>query len=210
MTSRSVPPRETRILNTGASMKQTKLWGKVTQLRSLGKFGLEGFQTHDIRIVPDERGFFAEVLRQDWNELLGKEWIAQVNLSYSYPDIVRAWHRHQRGQVDYFLVIKGSMKICAYDGDERSSTRGYLAEVVVSEYKPQIVRVPGRYWHGTKTVGYKPSLTAYFVTKPYDYDNPDEERISWNDRTVVPIALNGKTDDPRAGKPYDWFHSPHK
>ena len=144
----------------------------------LGKYGLVGVQTYDIKILPDERGFFSEALRQDWKDLLGDEWIAQVNLSCSYPGVVRAWHRHLRGQVDYFLVIKGAMKICAHDGDERSATRGRLAEVVVSEDRPQIVRIPGHFWHGTKTVSHEPSLTVYFVSKLYDYKSPDEERLS--------------------------------
>jgi dTDP-4-dehydrorhamnose 3,5-epimerase len=163
-----------------------------------------------LKILPDERGFFSEALRRDWGEFLGDEWIAQVNLSHSYPGIVRSWHRHLRGQVDYFLVLKGAVKICAYDDDEGSPTRGELVEVIASEHRPQIVKVPGRYWHGTKTVSHEPSLTVYFVTKLYDYKNPDEERRPWNDPTVVPRAINGKVDDPRVGKPWDWFHPPHK
>jgi len=182
----------------------------LTSSMSAKKYGLEGFQTYDIRTLPDERGFFSEALRKDWKELLGDEWIAQVNLSYSYPDVVRAWHRHRRGQVDYFLVIEGSMKICVYDDEQKSATKGHLVEVVASEDRPQIVRIPGHYWHGTKTVSYKPSLTVYFVTKLYDYENPDEERRLWNDVTIVPAAINGRVDDPRVGKPWDWFHPIHK
>jgi len=173
------------------------------------KYGLEGVQTYDVMISPDERGFFSEALRKDWNELIGEEWIAQVNLSYSYPGVVRAWHRHLRGQVDYFLVVEGAMKICAYhEGD--SQTKGALAEIIASEHRSEIVRIPGHYWHGTKTIGYKPSLTVYFVTKLYDYKNPDEERRPWNDAKIVPMAINGKVDDPRVGKPWDWFYHIHK
>lgn len=177
---------------------------------SLPKYGLDGFQTYDVRILPDERGFFAEALRQDWEELFGREWISQVNLSCSYPNVVRAWHRHRRGQTDYFLVTEGSMKICAYDDDTTSSTAGCLGEIVASEHKLQIVKIPGYYWHGTKTIGNKPSSTVYFVTRLYDYKNPDEERRPWNDTTVIPKAINGKTDDPRVGKPWDWFYPVHK
>jgi len=61
---------------------------------------LEGVKTYDIKKSPDERGFFSEILRQDWKDLLENEWITQTNLSYSYPGIIRAWHRHLRGQVD--------------------------------------------------------------------------------------------------------------
>jgi len=169
------------------------------------EYPLEGVRVYELKILPDERGFFAEALRSDWKEFLGDEWIVQVNLSYSYPGIVRAWHRHLRGQVDYFLVLKGAMKICAYDDETRK-----MVEIVASEKKPSIVRIPGKYWHGTKTVSNEPSLTVYFVTRLYDYENPDEHRRPWNDPTVVPSEINGRKDDPRVGKPWDWFRPPHK
>lgn len=166
---------------------------------------LEGLRVYELKKLPDERGFFCEIFRQDWKEFLGEEWIAQANLSYSYPGIVRAWHRHLRGQTDYFIVVKGAMKICAYD----ESTKA-LNEIITSEDRPQIVRVPGHYLHGTKTIGNKPSLTVYFTTRLYDYKNPDEERKPWNDPTIAPAEINGKKDDPRVGKPWDWFAPPHR
>ncbi len=165
---------------------------------------LEGVRTYDLNILPDERGFFAEALRQDWQDFID-EWIVQVNLSYSYPGMVRAWHRHLRGQVDYFLVIEGAMKICAYEEKTRK-----LAEVIASAARPMLVRIPGHYFHGTKTVSSQSSLTVYFVTRLYDYKDPDEERRPWNDISIVPSEINGNRNDPRVGKPWDWFHPPHK
>src|SRR5271167_4006510 len=79
---------------------------------------LKGVRILDIDLLPDERGFFAEVLREDCRDYLDNDWITQVNLSYSYPDTVRAWHRHTRGQVDYFLALQGAVKVCAYDDEE--------------------------------------------------------------------------------------------
>jgi dTDP-4-dehydrorhamnose 3,5-epimerase len=166
---------------------------------------LDGIRVYELKSFPDERGFFCELLRQDWKNFLGDEWVVQANLSYSYPGIVRAWHRHLRGQIDYFVVVEGAMKICAYDDKS-----GELDEIVSSEHRLQVVRVPGHYWHGTKTIGSKPSLTVYFVTRLYDYKNPDEERRPWNDAAVVPKSINGKIDDPRVNKPWDWFYSPYK
>lgn len=157
---------------------------------------LKGIQVYEIKKFPDERGFFAEALRQDWKDLLKNEWVVQANLSYSYRGIVRAWHRHLKGQVDYFIVLKGAMKICAYD--EKSKQ---LDEIVASEHRLQVVRIPGHYWHGTKTVSDEPSLTLYFVTRLYDYGNPDEERKPWNDPSII---------DPKTKQPYDWEKPPHK
>jgi dTDP-4-dehydrorhamnose 3,5-epimerase len=155
----------------------------------------------DLKKFPDERGFFSEALRSDWPDLLGGDTIAQTNLSMSYPGMIRAWHRHRRGQVDYFIVVQGSLKICAYDDDPTSPTCGQLDEVIASAERLQVVRVPGHYWHGTKTVSPTASLTVYLVSRLYDAKDPDEDRRPWNDPTVM---------DPRMHEPFDWNRSPHK
>jgi dTDP-4-dehydrorhamnose 3,5-epimerase len=169
------------------------------------EYALKGVKTYEINLLPDERGFFAEAFRQDWKEFFEDEQIKQANLSYSYPNVVRAWHKHLKGQIDHFLVLKGAMKICAYDEET-----GKMAEVIASGEKPTIVRIPGKYLHGTKTVSSEPSLTVYFVNRLYDYKNPDELRTAWNDQNIVPTEINGKKDDPRVGKPWDWFRVPYK
>jgi len=169
------------------------------------EYSLKGVKTYEIKILPDERGFFSEALRADWKEFLEDESIIQTNISYSYPNIVRAWHKHLRGQIDHFLVLKGAMKICAYD-----ETTGKMAEAIGSEKKPIIIRVPGKYLHGTKTISNEPSLLVYFVNRLYDYKNPDEIRRPWNDQTIVPTEINGNKNDPRVGKPWDWFRLPYK
>ena len=162
---------------------------------------LPGNKVYDIKKIPDERGYFAEILRQDWKELLEDEAIVQANLSFSYPGMIRAWHRHLKGQCDHFIVLKGSMKICAYDDDPNSPTKGQLDEIVASVERLQVVRINGKYWHGTKTISNEPSLTVYAVNRLYDYKNPDEERRAWNDPTII---------DPKSKQPFDWNKPPHK
>ncbi len=165
------------------------------------EYQISGVSTYVLERRIDERGFFAEVLRRDWEELLGEEWIDQVSISMSYPGIIRAWHRHVQGQVDYWVVIQGALKIAAYDDQDGSPTRGQVVEIVASEDKLQVVRVPGHYWHGTKTLGFKPSITLYFFTRLYDYANPDEERRPWNDASII---------DPKTNQPYDWNRLPYR
>jgi len=175
------------------------LKGKVKEL------WLPGMKLVEIERFIDERGMFHELMRSDWKELLGDDTIVQVNMSVTYPEIIRAWHRHLRGQVDYFYVVKGMAKICAYDEETQ-----HLVEVILSEAKPQILRVPGHYWHGFKALGTEPTILIYFTTRLYDHKNPDEERRPWNDPAIIPKKINGKTNDPRCGKPYNWNYPPHR
>ena len=165
------------------------------------EYNLPGVRSYDLKIFPDERGSFTEILRKDWADLVEEDQIVQSNLSFNYPGVIRAWHRHLRGQVDYFLVLRGALKICAYDDRGDSPSKGKLVEIVASSQKPMIVRVPGIYWHGSKNIGNEPSLLIYFVTRLYDYQNPDEERRPWNDPKIT---------DPKTGEPYDWNKPPHR
>ena len=154
-----------------------------------------GVKTLKPKINSDDRGFVTEIFRTDWIEFFDGIIPKQINLSDSKPGTIRAWHRHARNQTDYFLVKKGKVKICIFDGEKESKTFGKLVEIVVSGDEFKIVKVPGHFWHGTKTLSDIPSETIYFLTNLYDYDNPDEERLDWNDPSII---------DPKTQKPYDW------
>ena len=118
-------------------------------------------------------------MRKDWKDLFAEDTIAQANLSLTYPNIIRAWHRHLKGQTDYFLALKGLIKICAFD--EKTEE---INEIVSSALDLQVVRIPGHYWHGFKALGNEPAMLLYFTTNLYDPANPDEERRPWNDPTL--------------------------
>lgn len=159
---------------------------------------LPGIMIKPLKRFADERGFFTEIMRTDWKDVISDE-IVQTNMSVSYPGMVRAWHRHERGQVDHFLVVRGALKICAYDDDTKE-----LDEIISAGDNPQMVRMPGHYWHGFKVVGNKQATLIYFVNRLYDYSSPDEERRPWNDPTIVPATINGKMDE-RCDRTWDWF-----
>ena len=166
---------------------------------------LDGIKVKPIKRFVDDRGFFCEVMRTDWMDLFGEDKIVQANHSFTYPDVIRAWHRHLRGQVDYFLALKGTIKICAYD--DRTAE---LDEVVSSGSDLQVVRMPGHYWHGFKAVGNEPAMLLYFTTNLYNPEDPDEERRAWDDPTLIPRIINGRKNDWRINQVWDWNYPPHK
>lgn len=166
---------------------------------------LKGITLKPLKRACDERGCFTEIMRQDWKDLLDQDLPVQTNFSTTYPGIIRAWHRHNRGQTDYFIVLKGALKICAYDEKTKE-----LDEVISTGIDLQVLRMPGHYWHGFKAVGNETAFLIYFTTKLYEYQNPDEERRPWNDPKIIPKLVNGKRDDPRTGKPWDWNCPPYK
>ena len=69
-------------------------------------------------------------MRKDWKELFDEDTVAQANLSSTYPNIIRAWHRHLKGQVDYFLSLRASIKIGAFDEKSGELTKLFQAHSI--------------------------------------------------------------------------------
>ena len=166
---------------------------------------LKGVTIKPLKRFNDERGSFTELIREDWKEILKEDRFVQANFSINYPDIIRAWHRHLKGQTDCFIVLKGALKICAYDEETKE-----LNELISTGQDPQIIRIPGHYWHGFKVISNETAFLLYFTTELYDYQNPDEERRPWNDQTLIPKSINGEKNDPRVNKPWNWNYPPHR
>jgi len=79
---------------------------------------------------------------------------------------------------------------CAYD-----DATGELDEVVSCGESLQLVRVPGGFWHGFRALGSEPARLVYFTNRLYDAGSPDELRRPWDDPSVVPRSINGRSDD---------------
>lgn len=163
---------------------------------------LQGIEKKQLTTHVDERGFFTELIRKDW---LDDDTLQQSNFSISYPGTVRAWHRHARGQIDIFVVLRGAIKLCAYDDATRE-----LNEIVLTGGVLQSAKIPGNYWHGFEVLSDDRAYLVYFVNKLYEYTDPDEERRPWNDPAISPLIINGTYDDPRCGKPWDWGYPSFK
>ena len=134
---------------------------------------IEGVHLKDLRVIPDERGWLMEIIRND-DALF--EQFGQVYLTTAYPGVVKAWHYHKK-QTDNFTCVHGMMKVALYDAREESPTYKNLMEIFVGEKNPVLISVPPGVYHGFKAVGDK---TAYFVSVPtlaYNYEEPDEFRL---------------------------------
>jgi dTDP-4-dehydrorhamnose 3,5-epimerase len=144
---------------------------------------IEGVRTRNLRVIPDERGWLLEVLRND-DELFQR--FGQVYVSATYPGAVKAWHYHEK-QVDNFACVAGMVKLVLVDTREGSATHGVVNEFFIGTQKNLLVQIPARVYHGWKCISLEPSLVVNVPTEPYRYDAPDEYRL-----------------DPHGTLPYDW------
>ena len=149
---------------------------------------IDGVEVRDLAVNADVRGHLVEVFRTDWE--LYDPAPEMSYYSMSYPGVVRAWHRHERGQVDHFICPSGRIRVGIHDDREESPTQGETNEFVIGEHNQQAVRIPGDCWHGFEAIGDSRALFLNFPTMLYDYDDPDEQRLP-PDTDEIPMEWEG-------------------
>jgi dTDP-4-dehydrorhamnose 3,5-epimerase len=137
---------------------------------------IQGVEVKRLTRHADERGYLMEILRSD-DEIFSK--FGQCYVSMNYPNVIRAWHWHEK-QDDFFVVVKGMIKVGLYDMREGSPTRGEVNEFYLGENNNIVLKIPVGVAHGYKTVGVEPSLLVNFPSEPYNREQPDEQRLPWN------------------------------
>jgi len=141
---------------------------------------LEGVQTRKLRLIPDDRGFLMEILRRDWSEY---KRFGQLYLTACYPGVVKAWHYHQV-QWDHFVCVSGMAKVVLFDNRRESGTKGKINEFFIGDLNPLLIKIPPQVFHGFTAVGKDTALLLNIPTELYDYENPDEYRIKYDDPTI--------------------------
>ena len=134
---------------------------------------------HDVGIfesrwVNKSNGRLAELYRRDW---LGPDaHIDQVFHVVLTPGGVSAWHVHGE-TVDRLSVAAGQVRLVLYDARDHSPTHRQILELVLSEYRPQLIVVPPGVWHGVENVGRDFAVIVNMPDRAYRYDEPDHWRL---------------------------------
>ena len=137
---------------------------------------IQGVEVKQLTPRADERGFLMELLRSD-DSIFTK--FGQCYVSMNYPGVIRAWHWHKK-QDDFFVVVKGMIRVGLYDLREGSPTQGEAAEFYLGDNNSIMLKIPVGVVHGYKTVGTEPSLLINFPSEVYNPEEPDEYRLPWN------------------------------
>jgi dTDP-4-dehydrorhamnose 3,5-epimerase len=134
---------------------------------------IEGVRIKKLKVIPDERGFLMEMLRDD-DEFFQR--FGQVYLSVVYPGVVKGWHYHKK-QTDHFVFVKGMAKVVLYDRRESSPTYREVNEFFMGEQNPILLVIPPLVLHGMKGAGTEPAYLVNVPTEHYVYGEPDEFRV---------------------------------
>ena len=163
------------------------------------------------RVFPDDRGWFAEVLRVDAFESLGLPTrFVQVNQSRSSRGVVRGLHfQWDPPQGKLMRVVTGRAFMVAVDIRPGSPTLGQHVAVEGSADEPLLFWAPASFARGFCALS-DVTEVEYFCTSAYN--PPRESAIRWNDPDIGiawPIAaprLSAK--DAAAGTLEDWLARP--
>ena len=145
---------------------------------------IDGVRTKPLRVIPDERGRLAEMLRSD-DEVFIK--FGQCYFTTTYPGVVKAWHFHKL-QTDNFVAVTGMFKVALYDARDDSPTKGEVNEFFLGDFNSTLLQIPPGVYHGWKCISEHEGIVVNVSTETYNYDEPDEYRLPFD------------TDDI----PYDW------
>ncbi|PRS36440.1 spore coat protein [Bacillus sp. RJGP41] len=142
---------------------------------------IEGVKVKKLVKHCDDRGFFAELVRDDEPELLSR--FGQASCSMSYPGVIKAFHYHEK-QDDLWFFPSGNAQVVLFDLREGSSTKGETDVYYMGEENPIMLMIPKGVAHGYRVLGQKPATILYFTTESYNPINPDEKRIDWDDSEI--------------------------
>ncbi len=134
---------------------------------------IKGVEIKRLKVIPDERGRLMEILRVD-DEIFSK--FGQVYMTTTYPQVVKAWHAHQR-QDDHVTAVSGMIKLVLYDDRVGSPTRGEINEFFIGIHNPLLIKIPRGVMHGWKCISEDEAMIINVVTEPYHYEHPDEIRL---------------------------------
>ena len=141
---------------------------------------IEGVKVKDLKVMPDERGLLMEMFRSDDPDF---QKFGQVYVTMVYPGVVKAWHYHKK-QTDHFVCVGGMAKVVLHDSREGSPTEGETNEFVIGWQRQRMIIIPNGVYHGFTTVGTEPAMIVNIPTELYDYNEPDEFRLPFDDASI--------------------------
>ena len=134
---------------------------------------IRGVVVRDLRKYLDDRGWLAELFRDD--ELEEEYRPAMAYTSATLPGVQRGPHEH-RDQADYFCFIGPSnFKLRMWDNRPDSDTYGCVMTVYAGEDAPRAVIVPKGVVHAYKNVGAGIGIVVNLPNRLYMGDGRREE-----------------------------------
>ncbi len=141
---------------------------------------IDGVKIKSIKRHFDDGGFFSEVVK--FGEEIFQN-IKQTSYTETYPGVIKAFHCHKK-QFDIWFPLRGNIQVVLYDLREDSSTYKKTQVIYGGEDNPIAVLIPPQVAHGYRVLGNKKACLIYHTSETYDFENPDEQKIAFDDPMI--------------------------
>lgn len=141
---------------------------------------IEGVIVHPLKLIPDDRGHFAEIFRVD-DPIAGDFDFRQTSLTSTRSGVIKAFHYHLT-QDDIFFPVAGTIRIALVDFRLGSPTRGLANSIFAGGLYARAVRIPAGVAHGYEVMRGEDLTMVYYTDQIYDPH--DEHRIPFDDPAV--------------------------
>ena len=156
---------------------------RVTTQEYSKRTPIEGVQIIDLRLMQDDGGAFAELVRLDDNGRLvaiPEFQVRQSSWSLVLPGAIKAFHLHYNQEDVWFVPPTDRLLIGLIDTRDGSPTCGESMRFVMGAGKAQLLYIPRGVAHGCGNLGNVPTAVIYFVNQHFDITAPDEHRLPWD------------------------------
>lgn len=144
---------------------------------------IEGVKLIDLRLLVDDGGSFAELIRLDENgnlELIPEFKVRQSSYSEVLPGAIKAFHLHYNQEDVWFVPPTDRLLIGLIDAREDSPTVGVTMRFVLGAGRARLLYIPRGVGHGGANIWDKSSTIFYYVNQRFDLADPDERRLPYN------------------------------
>jgi dTDP-4-dehydrorhamnose 3,5-epimerase len=128
----------------------------------------------------DNRGFLIEAVKK--SQLPDFEF-RQMNFTVSHPGVIKAFHWHKK-QIDLWFCVGGNLEAVLFDRRDDSPTAGEIQTEILGEHRKVALFIPVGVAHGYRVLGEKSASLVYLVNQEYNPQDPDEQRIPFDDEKI--------------------------
>jgi dTDP-4-dehydrorhamnose 3,5-epimerase len=144
---------------------------------------IDGVRLLDLRLLVDDGGSFAEIVRLDEQgnlELLPEFKVRQNSYSQVLPGAIKAFHLHFNQDDVWFVPPTDRLLVGLLDARESSPTAGTTMRFVLGGGRARLLFIPRGVAHGCANLWREPSNIFYYVNQRFDLNDPDERRLPYD------------------------------
>lgn len=144
---------------------------------------IDGVQIIDLRLMNDDGGSFAELVRFDEEgnlQAIPEFKVRQSSYSLVLPGAIKAFHLHFNQEDVWFVPPTDRLLIGLVDARKDSPSYQATMRFMMGGGKAQLLYIPRGVGHGGANVGTIPATILYYVNQRFDLNDPDERRLPWD------------------------------